>query len=67
MVRAGDVRARPPTTFTGEALLARVLAVQVPGGMAVSLVRFEDGARANWHDHPGTRCSTVRGRWATSG
>ena len=53
VVRGEDVRPEAGTTFTGEARLARLLAAQQPGGMAVSLVRFEDGARTNWHVHPG--------------
>jgi quercetin dioxygenase-like cupin family protein len=53
VVRGGEVEAEPGTTFTGEARLARLLAAQRPGGVAVSLVRFEDGARTKWHAHPG--------------
>jgi quercetin dioxygenase-like cupin family protein len=53
VVRGGEVAAEPGTTFTGEARLARLLAAQEPGGVAVTLVRFEDGARTNWHVHPG--------------
>jgi quercetin dioxygenase-like cupin family protein len=53
VVRGGEVEAEPGTTFTGEARMARLLAAQEPGGVAVTLVRFEDGARTNWHVHPG--------------
>jgi quercetin dioxygenase-like cupin family protein len=40
-------------TFTGQTQLTRVLTPQQPGGMTLSLVRFEDGARTHWHTHPG--------------
>ncbi len=44
----GDARL---VTLTGP--VGRLLAAQQPGGMAVSLVRFTDGARMHWHVHPG--------------
>ncbi len=53
IVRGNEANPEPGTTFTGEAHLARLLATQQTGGMSVSLVRFEDGARTNWHIHPG--------------
>ena len=53
VVRGKNVHAEPGTTFTGDARLARLLDAQLPGGLAVSLVRFEDGARTHWHVHPG--------------
>ncbi|MDP9365858.1 MAG: cupin domain-containing protein [Chloroflexota bacterium] len=53
VVRAGEVTGEPGTTFTGEVRMARLLAAQQEGGMAVSLVRFADGARTHWHTHPG--------------
>ena len=53
VVRGGDVAGDLGTTFTGETRLARLLAAQQAGGMAVSLVRFADGARTHWHVHPG--------------
>lgn len=53
VVRAGEARAEPGDTFTGEVRLERLLAAQVEAGMAVSLVRFADGARTHWHVHPG--------------
>lgn len=36
-------------TFTGEVALKRIVAMHDPAGMAVSPVRFEDGARTNRH------------------
>jgi hypothetical protein len=40
-------------TFTGDVRLTRLLGAAEPGGITVSSVRFEDGARTNWHEHPG--------------
>lgn len=53
VVRADEGKVEPGTTFTGEVRLQRMLTEQQGGGMAVSLVRFEHGARTNWHTHPG--------------
>ncbi len=53
VVRGGEVAGEQGTTFTGEVRLARLLAAQEPGGMALSLVRFTNGARTHWHVHPG--------------
>jgi len=53
IVRAGTVLPELGETFTGDTRLARLILAQQEGGMAVSLVRFEDGARTNWHVHPG--------------
>jgi quercetin dioxygenase-like cupin family protein len=51
-----DVEATPGKTFTGEVAMKRLYEMKLPDGMAVSLVRFEDGARTNWHQHEGSRC-----------
>lgn len=53
IVRANEIAPEPGDTFTGDVALARLLAAQQPGGLSVSLVRFEDGARTHWHVHPG--------------
>jgi len=53
VVRGGNIQSELGTTFTGDARLARLLDTQQPGGLAVTLVRFEDGARTHWHVHPG--------------
>lgn len=53
LVRAKDVTPVSGSTFTGEVALTRLLDQQTSSGMAVSLVRFADGARTNWHTHPG--------------
>jgi quercetin dioxygenase-like cupin family protein len=48
-----DVAATPGKTFTGEVAMRRIFELDNPQGMGVSLVRFEDGARTNWHQHAG--------------
>lgn len=53
VVRGSEQAGDQGTTFTGETRLARLLDAQQPEGMAVSLVRFEDGSRTHWHVHPG--------------
>lgn len=53
VTHVNDVAASVGTTFTGEVAMKRVFALQHAEGMSVSLVRFEDGARTNWHIHPG--------------
>jgi quercetin dioxygenase-like cupin family protein len=45
--------------FTGVTRLKRLLGAQQPGGMAVSLVHFEDGSRTHWHVHPGEQALYV--------
>ena len=46
-------------TFTGEVTLERVLDQQMPTGVSVSIVHFKDGARTNWHEHPGEQVLVV--------
>ena len=53
VVRSNEAKQEQIDAFTGETQLNRVLGAQQPGGMAVSLVRFEDGSRTKWHVHPG--------------
>jgi quercetin dioxygenase-like cupin family protein len=53
VVRNGEGSQEGTGTFTGETRLTRMLSAQQPGGMAVSVVRFEDGSRTHWHVHPG--------------
>jgi quercetin dioxygenase-like cupin family protein len=53
VVRGNDAKREQGGTFTGEASLRRLLSAQQPGGMAASVVHFEDGARTHWHAHPG--------------
>ncbi|MDQ3693116.1 MAG: cupin domain-containing protein [Chloroflexota bacterium] len=53
IVRGTEGRVEQGTTFTGETWLTRLIPAQEPEGTAVSVVRFEDGSRTNWHVHPG--------------
>ena len=53
VVRAGEAKQEQMGTFTGTTRLMRLLGAQQPGGMAVTLVHFEDGSRTHWHAHPG--------------
>ena len=53
VVRGDEVTQEQGSTFTGETRLMRLLGAQQPGGIAVSLVHFEDGSRTHWHVHPG--------------
>ncbi len=70
IVRGGKAQSETGTTFTGEVRLDHLLAAQEPGGMAVSLVRFADGARTHWHVHPGEQILYIlegEGRVGTEG
>lgn len=53
IVRGEQIPAQAGTTFTGPTTLARLLTADEPAGVNISMVRFEDGARTNWHVHPG--------------
>ena len=53
IVRSGEGTVQESGTFTGKTQLTRMLDAQQPGGMAVSVVHFEDGSRTHWHVHPG--------------
>lgn len=53
IVRANEGQVERGTTFTGETWQTRLLPAQEPDGTRVSVVRFEDGSRTNWHVHPG--------------
>lgn len=53
IVRGDSAKPEMAGAFTGKTELKRLLSAQEPGGMAVSVVHFEDGARTHWHVHPG--------------
>lgn len=53
VVHRGEGNVERGTTFTGEVNLDRLLPAQQDGGMSLSVVHFSDGARTNWHVHPG--------------
>ena len=59
IVRANEHDRSKGTTFTGEVIMERVLQPQTEGGMSVSIVHFKDGARTNWHVHPGEQILIV--------
>jgi len=52
VMRGSEAPSGKGTTFTGDVTLTRLLGGE-PGNITVASVRFEDGARTNWHDHPG--------------
>ncbi len=53
VTRVADVPGQVGKTFTGPVEMRRLVDLQRSDGTSVSLVRFEDGARTNWHIHPG--------------
>ena len=53
VVRGEEVKQEQGSTFTGVTRLMRLLGAQQPGGIALSLVHFEDGSRTHWHVGPG--------------
>ena len=53
VVRGDEANQEQGSTFTGVTRLRRLLGAQQPGGIAVSLVHFENGSRTHWHVHPG--------------
>ncbi|MBA2519772.1 MAG: cupin domain-containing protein [Chloroflexia bacterium] len=53
IIRSNEGQVNQGTTFTGETWLTRSLPEQEGDGTTVSVVRFVDGARTNWHAHPG--------------
>ena len=53
VIRSDERQSRQGDTFTGEVTLERVLEAQTEGGVSLSIVHFNDGARTYWHEHPG--------------
>ena len=51
--RADQGENRKGSTFTGIAELRDLLPSQTEGGIKLTIVRFEAGARTHWHEHPG--------------
>ena len=63
VIRTSDHKSRHGTTFTGKVTLESVLDAQTEGGISVSIVHFENGARTTWR-------STIAGcpaYWYASG
>jgi len=52
LIKASEAPSEKGTTFTGDVTLTRLLS-GAAGSISVSSVRFENGARTNWHEHPG--------------
>jgi quercetin dioxygenase-like cupin family protein len=59
IIRKDEHTSQQGSTFTGKVTLERVLDQQRADGMGVSIVHFEDGARTNWHEHPGEQVLIV--------
>ena len=59
IIRKDDHTSQQGSTFTGKVTLERVLGQQREDGMGVSIVHFENGARTNWHEHPGEQVLIV--------
>lgn len=53
IIRANEGEEREGKTFTGVVQMRPMLASQTEGGISITIVRFENGARTFWHDHPG--------------
>lgn len=53
VIRNSEGESHQGSTFTGSVELLRKLGAQKAGGIAMTIVRFEDGALTHWHDHPG--------------
>jgi quercetin dioxygenase-like cupin family protein len=53
IIRKEDAQVRTGTTFTGPAQLEEMVTSSQKDGVRLTVVRFEDGARTNWHIHPG--------------
>lgn len=53
LITRDEGRSERGRTFTGPTTLTGMLHAQQEGGMSLSVVHFEDGARTHWHTHPG--------------
>ena len=53
IVRKQEADVRKGTTFTGPVLLEEMVAPAQKENIRLTVVRFENGARTNWHIHPG--------------
>lgn len=53
VIRSEDGEKRVGSTFTGPAELQFQLLAQTEGGIKVTLVKFQEGSRTHWHEHPG--------------
>ncbi len=53
VIYSNEGASKPGKTFTGDAELRTQLFPQTEGGIKITMVRFGDGVRTYWHDHPG--------------
>lgn len=53
LIHKEQAEMRKGTTFTGDATLTEMVVPQDPGGVKVTVVRFQDGSVTHWHTHPG--------------
>ena len=59
VIRENEHESHEGATFTGKVTLESVLHAQTDGGVSVSIVHFENGARTHWHAHPGEQVLIV--------
>ena len=53
IIHKEQAQIRQGTTFTGPTQLEEMVIPTQKDGIRLTVVRFEDGARTNWHIHPG--------------
>jgi quercetin dioxygenase-like cupin family protein len=53
IIKKDEAEAKSIKTISGENTLTHLLQPQREGGISLSVVRFEGGARTHWHEHPG--------------
>jgi len=53
VIRKEEGEKRISKTISGTGELVRMLPSQQEGGIALTIVNFEEGARTHWHEHPG--------------
>jgi quercetin dioxygenase-like cupin family protein len=53
VVRSNEGDEKSNYNSTGPATLRPQLTRQKKGGLQITMVSFSEGARTNWHDHPG--------------
>jgi quercetin dioxygenase-like cupin family protein len=53
VIRKDEGEVQQGKTFTKTTFLQRMLEMQQPDGMSLTMVTFEDGSLTHWHEHPG--------------
>lgn len=59
LVRSNEGEALVDDAFSGTVELISKLTPQQPGGMSLTLVRFDDGGLTYWHEHPGEQVLVI--------